>query len=96
MHVHCKQVKGKRNLLYTGATRAVEQLKLSGFADEKSVREKMELHPKSIVQQAMLGSDEFSAERVEAAREEVERSSVGARHGGGPSTSASVSVASSP
>mmetsp|Transcript_13166 Transcript_13166/g.38820 ORF Transcript_13166/g.38820 Transcript_13166/m.38820 type:complete len:500 (+) Transcript_13166:856-2355(+) len=79
VHLHCGKLKPKRNLVYTGATRARKRLKISGLADEQDVRLKMGLHPKSIVYQAELG-DSFAPGVVEAARDEVAAMAVGDLH----------------
>lgn len=79
VHLHCGKLKPKRNLVYTGATRARKRLKISGLADEQDVRLKMGLHPKSIVYQAELG-DSFAPGVVEAARDQVAAMAVGDLH----------------
>lgn len=76
VHVHAGRFKGARNLLYTACTRAIEKLKLSGitmYDGGKDLLEKMELHPKSVLWQVRLGVNVFSAERVAAARLEVQK-----------------------
>ena len=70
VHVHAGRFKGARNLLYTACTRAKRALKISGISlcDEGlDLREKMELHPKSVLWQVKLGLGSFSAERVQEA-----------------------------
>ena len=74
--MHARRFKGKRNLLYTACTRASHVLKISGISlddDGDDLHDKMELHPKSVLWQADLGISGFSAERIEAARLEVEK-----------------------
>ena len=76
VHVHADRFKGQRNLLYTACTRPREQLKISGIAVDDGgldLREKMELHPKSVLWQARLGVGSFSDERVAAAQLEVDK-----------------------
>ena len=72
VHVHAGRFKGKRNLLYTACTRAIEKLKISGIEmgdGGVDLRTKMELHPKSVLWQVdRVGVDCFSSERVSAAR----------------------------
>lgn len=68
--------KGKRNLLYTGATRAKDVLKISELKldDEgDDLRDKMELHPKSILWQMRLGVGKFSRAVVEQAQLDVKK-----------------------
>ena len=63
-------------ILYTACTRAIEKLKISGIEMDDGgidLREKMELHPKSVLWQARLGAVCFPAERVTAARLEVDK-----------------------
>ena len=48
VHLHCENFNTRRNLLYTGASRAMERLKISGISSEMDLRAKMELHPKSV------------------------------------------------
>jgi hypothetical protein len=67
VHLHCGRFKTRRNLLYTGASRAMERLKISGISSEIELREKMELHPKSIMWKARTG-EHVSEVRAEAAR----------------------------
>ena len=76
VHVHARRFKGQRNLLYTACTRASKVLKISGIAlddDGDDLRDKMELHPKSVLWQADLGLGGFSEQRLAAARLEVEK-----------------------
>ena len=85
VHLHIQQFKGCRNLLYTGATRAKQLLKISGLKvndDGDDLREKMKLHPKSVLWQMKLGVGNFSAERVAEAQLEVEQARVRARDAG--------------
>ena len=80
VRMHCTRIKGKRNLMYTGATRATEELKIIGITSEADLRAKMELDPKSIVWEAEVEQDLFSMERVAEAREAVRRAQVGILH----------------
>ena len=84
VHVHLGRFKGRRNLVYTAVTRAMEKLKISGIALDDGgcdVRDKCELHPKSVLWQARLGAGSFSAARLAQARLEVgqEEERVGSR-----------------
>ena len=74
VHVRMGKFKGRRNLPYTAVTRAIKQLKVSGVELDDGgcdVREKCELHAKSVLYQAGLGVGSFSAERIEQARLQV-------------------------
>ena len=76
VHLMARRFKGKRNLLYTGVTRAIYKLTISGIEsddDGHDLLAKMELHPKSILWQMRLGVGTFSKERVAAAELEVEK-----------------------
>lgn len=76
VHVRARLFKGQRNLLYTACTRAIEKLKISGIEMTDGgldLRNKMELHPKSVLWQARLGAGSFSAARVAAAQLEVDK-----------------------
>ena len=71
VHLHVEKFKAKRNVLYTGATRARKKLKISGLRlDDGGVelRNKMELHPKSVLFQVSLGKTCYSEERVREAK----------------------------
>lgn len=70
VHVHAEKFKGKRNLLYTAVTRAMEAVKITGIKDDVDLRTKMELHPKSVLWQHEQGVL-FPLERVLAAQREV-------------------------
>ncbi len=70
VRLNCIRFKPKRNLLYTGATRAKKRLLIRGIKNPDDLRVKMELHPKSIVWQLGLG-DKFEHSRVEAALREA-------------------------
>ena len=86
VHVHAGRFKGARNLLYTACTRAKTALKISGISlcDEGlDLREKMELHPKSVLWQVKLGLGGFSAERVQEAELRVLQQQVVAAQTGG-------------
>ena len=83
VHVHMKRFKGKRNLPYTACTRAMEKLAISGVDLDDggdSFSDLMQLHPKSVLWQVRLGIGGFSAERVAAARLEVEQARLRATH----------------
>ena len=74
VHARMGKFKGQRNLPYTAVTRAMGKLKVSGVELNDGgcdVREKCELHPKSVLYQAELGVGGFSAERIEQARLQV-------------------------
>ena len=86
VHVHAGRFKGARNLLYTACTRAKTALKISGISlcDEGlDLREKMELHPKSVLWQMKLGLGGFSGERVQEAELRVAQQQVVAAQTGG-------------
>mmetsp|Transcript_7641 Transcript_7641/g.17089 ORF Transcript_7641/g.17089 Transcript_7641/m.17089 type:complete len:84 (+) Transcript_7641:88-339(+) len=68
VHLHCENFKTRRNLPYTGASRAMERLKISGISSELDLRQKMELHPKSIMWKVRTGEPVAEA-RAEAARQ---------------------------
>jgi hypothetical protein len=70
VHVHAEKFKGKRNLLYTAVTRAMEAVKITGITNDVDLRTKMELHPKSVLWQHEHGQS-FPLERVQAAQREV-------------------------
>ena len=67
VHMHVGKFKGRRNLLYTACSRAMEQLKISGIKMDDGghdMREKMELHPKSVLWQVRLGVGGFWCART--------------------------------
>lgn len=68
VHLHCENFNTRRNLLYTGASRAMERLKISGISSEMDLRAKMELHPKSVIWKARTGED-VSQARLAAAQQ---------------------------
>ena len=79
VHVHTKRFKGKRNLLYRACSRAAKKLKISDLDVEDGgleLRDKMELHPKSVLWQVEVGAASFPEERVRAAQLEVLQKSV--------------------
>ena len=66
---HVQNCKGKRNLMYTAVSRAMEELSIQGLKDKHDLYEKMELHPKSVLWQEKLHPGSFSKVRLaEAAR----------------------------
>ena len=67
VHLHCGRFRARRNLLYTGASRAMRRLKISGIESERDLRIKMELHPKSILWKAKMG-ESVPAWRIEEAQ----------------------------
>ena len=80
VHARMGKFKGQRNLPYTAVTRAMGKLKVSGVELNDGgcdVREKCELHPKSVLYQAELGVGGFSAERIEQARLQVAQANEG-------------------
>ena len=72
-HIHAERVKGKKNLLYTGSTRAMDQLKISRIDSELDLVKKMELHPETVLWQHEMQPGRFEAERVTAAEKETEK-----------------------
>ena len=79
VHMHTARFKGKRNLMYTGASRAKKKLKISGIESEADMRETCEHDPKSIVWMGTK-SGLFSEERVAAAKLEVAQMEHGDLH----------------
>lgn len=79
VHCHTSRFKGKRNLMYTGASRAIQKLKLSGIESEADMREKILEDPKSII---WIGTSSglFSEDQVAAAQHEVQQMASGALH----------------
>ena len=84
VHVHGENFRGKRNLLYTACTRAIGELYISGLELDdhgEDLREKMELHPKSILWLDRIGvKDKFSEQRLEEARLAVAQAKERARN----------------
>lgn len=74
VHMHVGRFKGKRNLFYTGSTRPIKRLKISGLDltdGGVDLLEKMALHPKSILWEEALNPGTYTKERVEDAKVEV-------------------------
>ena len=73
VHVHVGRFKLKRNLLYTAVTRAMKSVRISGIKTKLDLQKKMELSPMTVLWQAERGGQQFSAERLEAARRDAAR-----------------------